>query len=198
MEFQFVKKVGPDTQELFDDLAQLRIAVFRDFPYLYEGTFDYEKEYLNTYSHSERSIVFAVYHDNKMIGATTAIPLLDETEEVQAPFSQNDMPLDKIFYFGESILLKPFRSLGLGHRFMDERLQHAISYPDYQIATFCSVVRPDDHPDKPSDYRPNDVFWRKRGFVQQPQLLTTFDWPDIGSTISTPKPMMYWTKNLRQ
>lgn len=198
MDFQFVKKIGAETQVLFDDLAKLRITVFRDFPYLYEGTFDYEKKYLKTYSNAERSIVFAVYHDQKMIGATTAIPLLDETEEVQAPFAQNNMPLEKIFYFGESILLKEYRGLGLGHRFMDERLQHAMSYPEYEIATFCSVVRPDDHPDRPADYRSNDVFWSKRGFEQQAQLLTTFDWLDIGSSISTLKPMIYWTKNLRR
>lgn len=34
------------------DLARLRIEVFRAFPYLYEGSEDYEVSYLATYAQS--------------------------------------------------------------------------------------------------------------------------------------------------
>lgn len=197
MNLSFIKKTGPSTADLFEDLAKLRITVFKEFPYLYKGSLDYEKEYLKIYSQSNRSIVFAVYDQEKMIGATTAIPLIDETEEVQRPFLKQEMPIETIFYFGESILLQPYRGLGLGHRFMDERIQHAMSFDQFKMATFCSVVRPDQHPERPIHYRSNDEFWKKRGFIQQSQLQTTFDWPDIGASNSTSKPMMYWTKILR-
>jgi len=198
MNLSYIKKTGHNIVELFEDLAQLRIQVFRDFPYLYEGTLEYEKEYLETYSRSDKAMVFTVYDGLKMVGATTAIPLADETLDVQAPFIAAGIDLHKIFYFGESILLKPYRGLGLGHRFMDERELHAKTSGAYTHTSFCAVVRPDDHPARPYDYRANDAFWIKRGYVQQPQLQTTFEWPDIGETTSTHKPMIYWMKPIER
>jgi uncharacterized protein (DUF58 family) len=39
------------------ELGGLRIAVFREFPYLYDGDLDYEEHYLETYVNSPRSLV---------------------------------------------------------------------------------------------------------------------------------------------
>ena len=38
------------------DLARLRIAVFRDFPYLYDGTLAYEERYISTYLECPESL----------------------------------------------------------------------------------------------------------------------------------------------
>jgi len=57
----FVTKRGAEIASIFEGLGKLRIAVFRDFPYLYEGTLEHEKEYLQTYANSERSFLFSVY-----------------------------------------------------------------------------------------------------------------------------------------
>lgn len=195
-ELNFITKTGSNIASVFDDLAQLRITVFRDFPYLYEGSVDYEKEYLKTYSNSESAFLFAVYDGSKMVGATTCIPLIDETAEVRQPFEVAGFNLNEIFYFGESILLKEYRGLGLGHRFFDEREKHAAGYGNYKTCCFCSVERGEDHPAKPADYRPNDAFWLKRGYKKEPKLQTHMAWPDIGESRSTPKKMVFWTKNL--
>lgn len=47
MTFSFVKKSGAEVESLLQDLAELRIEVFRSFPYLYEGSLDYEKNIYN-------------------------------------------------------------------------------------------------------------------------------------------------------
>ncbi|MBE9466408.1 GNAT family N-acetyltransferase [Dyadobacter subterraneus] len=193
MSLSFLTKQGHAIESVFDDLAKLRIAVFRDFPYLYEGSLDYEKEYLKTYANSERAFLFAVYDGDKMVGATTCIPLSDETAEVQAPFKDAGLDIDSIFYFGESILLSEYRGLGLGHRFFDEREKHAASFGTYKTTCFCSVERI-NHPAQPSDYRPNDAFWIKRKYHKVPELKATMEWPDIGETESTPKTMIFWMK----
>ncbi|WP_234735877.1 GNAT family N-acetyltransferase [Tellurirhabdus bombi] len=195
-QLSFVTRRGPEIETVFDELAALRMAVFRDYPYLYEGSLDYEKDYLKTYTAADRSFLFAVYAGEKMVGATTCIPLSDETAEVRQPFVEADFDLDTIFYFGESILLPPFRGLGLGHRFFDEREAHARSFQTYQKACFCSVDRPENHLAKPADYRPNDVFWTKRGYQKQPSLTSSMHWPDLGEAVSTPKTMIYWMRNL--
>ena len=187
---------GLDIQPVFEPLAALRIAVFRDFPYLYEGTVEYEKEYLQTYANSARSLLFTVFDGENMVGATTALPLSDETGEVQEPFLKTGYRPDEVFYFGESILLPPYRGLGLGHRFFDEREQHARSFGTFRYTAFCAVQRPEDHPARPAGYRPLDAFWKKRGYRPQPALTTTFSWPDLGETESTAKPMLFWTKAL--
>ncbi|MFD1142267.1 GNAT family N-acetyltransferase [Larkinella insperata] len=192
----FQTKQGREIESVFDGLAALRIAVFRDYPYLYEGTIDYEKAYLKTYSRSERSFLFAIYDGPAMVGATTCIPLSDETADVRQPFEAAGFDGSTIFYFGESILLPEYRGLGLGHRFFDEREAHARSFGRYQTACFCAVERPEDHPAKPADYRPNDAFWLKRGYSKVLSLRTYMEWPDRGAEVSTRKPMVYWMRDL--
>lgn len=192
---EFIRKVGKEIESAFVDLAKLRIEVFHDYPYLYEGTLDYELAYLQTYANSDKGFLLGVYDQGKLVGATTAIPLLDETEEVQIPFIEQGFSLDTILYFGESILLKSHRGLGIGHRFFDEREAFA-KENGFQIATFCSVDRGENHPLKPSEYRSNDVFWTKRGYTPQPNLVCEMSWLDIGETQSTRKPLRFWLKNL--
>jgi len=192
----FVTKKGKEIESVFEDLAALRIAVFHDYPYLYDGTIAYEKEYLKTYSNAERSFLFTVYDGEKMVGATTCIPLKDETAEVRKPFEDASLDVNRIFYFGESILLPEYRGLGLGHRFFDEREAHAKHFGTFDLTCFCSVDRGDDHPRKPDDYRPNDAFWLKRGYLKEPSLQSFMEWPDLGETESSVKRMIFWTRNI--
>lgn len=187
---------GQEIETIFDDLAQLRITVFRDFPYLYEGTVAYEKEYLKTYIQSPQSFLFSVFDKEKMVGATTCIPLADETQEVREPFEKAKMDIERIFYYGESLLLSNYRGLGLGHRYFDEREAHARQFGIYNKTCFCAVVRPENHLLKPLGYRPLDDFWTKRGYQKNLYLQSQFEWLDIGDTNSTYKPMIYWVKDL--
>lgn len=196
MDLRFQSFEGADIRSVFEPLAQLRIAVFRDFPYLYEGSLDYEREYLHTYAAASRALLFAAFDGPAMVGATTCIPLADETEEVQSPFRAADFDLSAVFYFGESILLPAYRGLGLGHRFFDAREAHAARFDTYRLAAFCAVERPADHPMRPPHYRPLDGFWEKRGYRKAPELHTQFAWPDLGEQISSLKTMTFWTRPL--
>ncbi|WP_080237709.1 GNAT family N-acetyltransferase [Spirosoma rigui] len=195
-ELTFVSREAQAIRSLRDELAALRMRVFRSFPYLYDGDEAYERAYLETYIRSDRSLLFAVMDGDQMVGATTALPLSDETAEVQAPFLQAGYDLSQVFYFGESILLPEYRGLGLGNRFFDEREAHARRFGTYSLTSFCAVQRPATHPLRPADYRPLDDFWIKRGYSARPDLQTTFVWPDRGETESTGKTMVYWTRPL--
>lgn len=192
----FIRKEGKEIAQVFDQLARLRIEIFRGYPYLYEGTAAYEKAYLKTYTHSERALLFAVYKEEEMVGATTCIPLHDETADIRRPFEEAGLEADTIFYFGESVLLPEFRSRGLGHRFFDEREAHARSFGEYDKACFFSVEREAGHPAKPAGYRSNETFWKKRGYRKEPSLRTTMEWPDTGEVVATPKPLVCWMREL--
>lgn len=196
MNLSFKSFKGEEIETVFEALANLRITVFRDYPYLYEGTVAYENEYLKTYSKSARSLLFAVYDAERIVGATTCIPLSDESEEVKKPFQEAGLNIETIFYFGESILLQPYRGLGIGNRFFDEREKHAQSFGTFNMTCFCSVVRPDDHPLRPKEYQPHDKFWTKRGYQKNVSLQSQFEWLDINQSVSTSKPMIYWTKEI--
>jgi GNAT superfamily N-acetyltransferase len=192
----FITKKGSEIGTVFDDLAKLRIAVFRSFPYLYEGSVEYEKTYLQTYVDSDKSFLFAVYDGKEMVGATTCVPLIDEMPEIKNPLHEKGYSIEKIFYFGESILLKDYRGKGLGHRFFDEREGHARSFGTFEKTCFFSVLREEDHPAIPHDYRTNDAFWQKKGYEKHSEIQSKIEWPDIGEGKSTAKTLVCWMKNL--
>lgn len=65
-------------------MAKLRIAVFRDRPYLYDGDVGYEREYLDAYAQSADSVVVLAGDGDQVIGARTGIPLPQDSAEFQA------------------------------------------------------------------------------------------------------------------
>lgn len=178
-----------------DALADVRIKVFRAFPYLYEGSRDYERHYLQTYIDCPRSLAILVWDGDRCVGASTVLPLADAGADAQAPFLAGGHEIDEIDYFGESVLLPEYRGFGVGVKFFELREAHAAAL-GLKVCAFCAVQRPDDHPLKPAGYVPNDRFWGKRGYVKAPEIVTTFSWPDIGDTESTAKPMTFWLRRL--
>jgi GNAT superfamily N-acetyltransferase len=184
---------GPELEPHLDALGELRIAVFREFPYLYIGTLAHERDYLRTYLNSTGSLVVLVFDDDKVVGATTCLPMLDEGPEFQAAFVQAGHDLATICYFGESILLPEYRGRGIGKEFFVRREAH-VQTLGMKLSTFCAVDRTADHPLRPQDYRPLDDFWRSQGYVRHPELQATFVWQEIGEESSSPKTLTFWTK----
>jgi GNAT superfamily N-acetyltransferase len=192
-ELAIVELQGEAIRSRLDELADVRIAVFREWPYLYEGTREYEAKYLDVYLRSPRSFVALVYDGARCVGATTAIPLADAGGEAQQPFRDAGLAIDTIDYFGESVLLPAYRGRGLGVKFFELREAHARRY-GLSACAFCAVERPDNHVARPPNYVANDKFWLRRGYRKMPALRTTFSWPDIGETESTAKPMVFWSR----
>ncbi len=188
---------GVALQQYIPELARLRIEVFRDFPYLYDGDYDYEKKYLQTYIDMPESVIVLAFDGDKVVGASTAIPMKYETDELKKPFLEQGYNLDDVFYCSESVLDKDYRGLGLGVRFFEQREAHAADLGGFKHITFCCVERPMDHPRRPASYVPLDQFWNKRGYFKHPELKTTYTWKDLDELQETPKPMTFWLKHER-
>jgi GNAT superfamily N-acetyltransferase len=196
MNVTIAKLTGEAIQARLDDLAKLRIEVFRAWPYLYKGTMAYERQYLPRYAEAKTgTLIVAQNDDGKIVGASTALGLDEEDDYIQKPFVDAGMDLKQIFYFGESVVLPDYRGQGIGMRFFQEREAAAKGY-GYSQTSFCSVVRPDDHPARPKDYLPLNNFWKRRGYIQRPDLVAKFSWRDIGERGESEKPMIYWLKTL--
>jgi len=188
--------VGSALREVQDELARLRVTVFREFPYLYDGTPEYEAEYLHTYLSTPDSLAVIVRDGERVVGASTALPLSAETPELRDPFERGGHDVSRVFYLAESVLLPEYRGRGLGVTFFEEREAHARRLGQYDVTAFCAVQRPDDHPRRPEGYVPLDAFWRKRGYERRPELTTTLSWPDLDEAEASPKPMMFWLRTL--
>ncbi|MCO5157444.1 MAG: GNAT family N-acetyltransferase [Aquamicrobium sp.] len=185
----------PEAEAAFDDLARLRIEVFRDFPYLYEGDFDYERRYLATFMASPGAVVIGALDGGALVGAATAAPLSDHFDEFAGPFAARGLDPADFFYFGESVLRKAYRGRGVGVRFFEEREQ-AAREAGFSRCVFSSVVRPADHPARPAGYAPLDAFWTRRGYARIEGLATGFSWRDVGEAHETVKPMEFWQRTL--
>ncbi len=196
MTLKFEAVTGPGLKDVLPDLARLRIRVFRDWPYLYDGSEDYEREYLQKIIEADGAVCVVARDGAEIVGASTASPMAETDEEFIEPFRKAGYDIAKVFYCGESVLIGDYRGQGAGHRFFDEREAHARRLGDFQISTFCRVVRPDDHPLKPADYRPLDGFWKKRGYAPVEGLVAHYAWKDIGETEETEKPLQFWTRKL--
>lgn len=178
-----------------DRVAALRIAVFRDWPYLYDGDAAYEATYLATYTRSARSLFVLVFDGDAVVGASTALPLADETDAFRAPFAAHGIGVDDVFYFGESVLLPAYRGRGLGHAFFDRREAHARACGGFRTTAFCAVRRDANDPRRPPGHRDNDAFWTKRGYARRDDLACELPWNEVERG-EVPHRLAFWLRAL--
>lgn len=187
---------GPEIAPHMEALAQLRIRVFREWPYLYDGSVAYEARYLQRYLDSADATLVLVRDGDRVVGASTAIPLAQEMDAIRAPYEAAGRDLDAYFYLGESVLLPSYRGRGLGHRFFDEREAAARELGRFSWTTFCAVDRAADDPRRPVGYRPLHAFWQKRGYQRDPALTAYLAWQEIGESTQSAKPLTFWLRPL--
>jgi GNAT superfamily N-acetyltransferase len=195
MSLSFRTLSGDEVAAALDDLARLRIRVFRDWPYLYDGDLDYERRYMARYRDSPGAVLVAAFDDARLVGAATGTPMEDHAEDFAAPFEARGHELSSIFYCAESVLLPEYRGQGAGHAFFDRREAHARALGRRYVA-FCAVIRPEDHPMRPAGYRPLDEFWRKRGYAPMEGVIARYSWKDLGEARESEKPLQFWIREI--
>jgi len=178
-------------------LSRLRIAVFRDFPYLYDGSLEWEQSYLASFATCPGAGLAVAFDGDDAVGCSSCLPLEDEDDNVVAPFRARGWDISRFCYFGESVLLPAYRGQGIGVAFFRAREAHARATSNADFATFCAVQRPDNHPLRPAGAVPLDAFWRKRGFVPYPDLTCTMRWKQVDSADKVENRLSFWLKSLR-
>ncbi len=190
---------GPDAiLAAVPDLARLRIGVSWEFPYLYDGSLAYEQDYLAGYASTEGAIVVTAcdpVDGNRIVDAAAAMPLAAEHGELLAAFQTAGLPITDMYYCAESVLEASYRGRGAGHAFFDHREAQARAL-GFAECCFLAVDRPADHPRRPSNYRPHDAFWAKRGYRIEPGFKASFTWRDLDETAASPKSMSLWRRRI--
>ena len=188
---------GAAMRAVLPELQRLRVQVFRAWPYLYDGQENAEAGYSDVYATSQAAAAVVALDGDRYVGASTCLPLQDETPNVTAPFLARGLDPARFFYFGESVLLPAYRGQGIGVQFFAGREAHARAASDAEFACFCAVERPADHPARPPGHRDLDGFWRHRGYAPLPGLACTMRWKEVGQDAEAPHTLRFWVKSLR-
>lgn len=189
-----VERIGKDDMSL-RALATLRMTVFRSWPYLYDGSMDYEADYLAEFLADEAAVLIVARVGDIPVGMATASPMAGQADAIRQPFLRAGRDLGAISYFGESVLLPQFRGQGIGHRFFDER-EAAAREAGASLAVFCAVQRDSSHPARPPAARDLQPFWEGRGYRQTPDFSTAMSWKEVGQADESEHLMHFWQKHL--
>jgi len=177
-------------------LARLRTTVFRDYPYLYDGSEAYETGYLRTYAACGAAMAVLARDGDAIVGASTGIPMAHETAAFREPFARLGLDPARIFYCGESVLLPAYRGRGIYRAFFRGREDWARALGGFTQICFCAVERRADHPLRPCDYVPLDAAWRHFGYAPESGLTMQLAWKDIDRDADTEHTMRFWFKAL--
>ncbi|MBS0647776.1 MAG: GNAT family N-acetyltransferase [Verrucomicrobia bacterium] len=186
---------GAEIQPYINIIAELRLLIFREYPYLYEGNFQDERNYLKMYYQSEKSFVILALDGKKIIGTATGVSFDRTPPEFRKTFSKNKIPIEGIFYSGELILLKEYRNKGIGSRLYEE-LEKLIR-GKYKKIAICELTKTKKDPKRPKDYVPSDIFWSKKGFIRYRQLTMYTPWKEIGGRKKIRHTLVFSLKDIK-
>lgn len=186
---------GTAIADALDDLATLRLDIFPEYPYLYQGSREDELAYLVTYAEAPDACVILTYEGLTVIGAATGMPLIHEDAEMLDAFAGTTFPLNEVYYVGELLFRPAYRNCGLGQKLLDRLESHIRLLGRYRRLTCATVERPEDHPLRPSDYIPITRFLARTGFVRLPGVTTHFIWRETDG-VKRDHPMQFWSKEL--
>ena len=186
---------GAGIPPLLPALSRLRIAVFRDWPYLYDGDAAQEETYLGSFLRGPNAaIVVARDAAGEPIGCATCIPAMEADAGVRQALARGGVDAARACYFGESVLLPAHRGQGIGAGFFAAREAHARAL-GLTAAAFCAVVRNVNDPRRPPGYAPLDDFWRRRGYAPRLDMSLVIPWREVGDDRETPHSLGFWVKD---
>lgn len=186
---------GAAIADALDDLATLRLDIFPEYPYLYQGRREDELAYLVTYAEAPDACVIHACDGVTVVGAATGMPLVHEDVRMLDAFAGTTFPLGEVYYVGELLFRPAYRNCGLGKKLLDRLESHIRSLGRYRTLTCATVERPDDHPLRSRDYIPIKRFLARTGFVRLPGVTTYFMWRETDG-VKRDHPMQFWSKEL--
>ncbi|QQR48636.1 GNAT family N-acetyltransferase [bacterium] len=188
---------GPEARQYSSDIINIRF-LFKEFPYLYQGTVEYEVEYLETYFKSPNAIILLVFDNDKVVGFANAIPLVEELEEIKAPFIKKGLNLDDYLYIGEVMLYPEYRKKGIVKRFYESLkiVEDDARAKGFRSTIFMMVDRPEDHPLRPEGYQPLDAMCRYFGYGLAPDMKIALAWTQVDTGMETDNTLSIWEKKI--
>jgi GNAT superfamily N-acetyltransferase len=177
-----------------DEVATLRLEIFREYPYLYQGRREDERKYLGSYAEAPDACVILAHDGLTVIGAATGMPLIHEDAQMLDAFAGTAFPHNEVYYVGELLFRPAYRNCGQGRKLLAQLESHIRSLR-YRRLTCATIERPDDHPLRPRDDIPMTRFLARTGFVRLPGVTTHFRWRETDG-VQRDHSMQFWSKEL--
>lgn len=140
-------KIVSDKKQLvniIDYCGAMRIVFFREPPYCYAGSFEYEKEYLSSYTREQLSVVAIAELGSDIIGIATGIPFFTLAHyfgDIQEQYEALNIDINKVFYIGEVIVKPEHRGKGFASRLLSLIYEFAHEHKFTKISV-CTGVQP--------------------------------------------------------
>lgn len=142
-------------------VASLRINVFREYPYLYDGNFKEEMDDLEHCAQLPHNAIAIAYHKNTPIGFLYGIPLVEFQSHFENPvidlFKEKNLQPETCYYFADVIILPEHRGNHLTKKLFDV-LEAYAQENGYSSASFITENH-EVHPLKPVDYKSLAPLW---------------------------------------
>jgi GNAT superfamily N-acetyltransferase len=161
-------------------LADFRLRYFREFPYLYEGTEEGEREHIAEYTANPTARLLIARDDKKIVGVGIGTLLSTETEllrQVGESLKNIGVVPERFFYFGEMIFVPEYRHRGIGKQML-ERLKATGRELGADRFGFFAVHREKNDARCPADHVDSEIIFRKFGF-EKTDMSVTFEWATI-------------------
>lgn len=184
--------VGDQILPYLEQISQLYINIYEEFPYLFQGDVEQQKVAIKEHYISKKTgIVCLLLIENQVVGAGLGCALIESSDKFKEPFIKQKYAIDNLFFWGELILEPVYRGKKLGKK-LYQKMGEAIKQSGYSSVCFCTVERSDDHPSKPDTYKSLEPLWEKLGFKKDEKLTFTGRWQEIGKEEATDQPMVFW------
>lgn len=178
------------------EIAKLCNTVYREYPYLYDGNDEGYQCYLESYAHSEHSIVCLAFDEEKIVGVATGMPMTETRETYQQPFLNHNEKMETFFYLGELVLLPFYRGYGIGKAMFREVEKLVRKNNHLTKICLCQIEDVKNSDLKPEGYMPNDHLWSKLGFQRRAELNFSGFWTNVNEREETFHLMVFWIKDL--
>lgn len=195
-DYQIKLLVGDQVEEIRPFLAQLRLAQFHEYPYLYEGTLEGEYAYSKEMMSYKHCAVVVAYVQDKPVGIITGSSLVNFCDIFCAAdeFKAANLDPKGFYYFAEAIVIPEYRGKKLFMQLFSQ-FEAWVVAQGYTHGCFVSEAY-DNHPLKPHDYKELDPLWRLLGY-EKTNITVTYGWSTIqpdGSSRMQDHVMPYWIK----
>ena len=189
---------GESITPYIKDITELCITIYREYPYLYEGTEEEYLPFIEHYTCSNYGIACLLFDNTKPIGVAIGMPMDEMREKYKKPFinARPQENCEELFYLGEFLLLNDYRDQGFGKQMYLELERLVKENPKLKKICFCKFDETDQGPLMPENYKALDHFWEKLEFDKCDDLTVTVYWRNIYSEEDSPHKLMHWLKTL--
>ncbi len=186
--------MGSGIKPHLHSIAKLRAEVLQDFPHWEEPNLHRETEYLKKVASCKESITVLIFDGHTLVGCGSGYPFSLAEPSLIKPFKENHIPVDTYFFLGEVVLLKQYRGRGIGHHLFDAREAHALSLKGFKHLCFCVPFSSTEH--VPPDFVSLNDFYRRRGYIQHPDLKYSMMKKCVGEQAPTEQTGTFWIKDI--